>query len=117
MHAYTRQNALDDGNLVDVTNTAKDAGIVYPTALTRAVWSEYVEVPDGVEHQDETGRLWDVLFMFAVAAKKKKSASELLYQLFIANDNSAPKEVTLKAICGPGDDPDPVITIMLPDED
>ncbi|WP_410173196.1 DUF6573 family protein [Klebsiella michiganensis] len=25
--------------------------------------------------------------------------------------------VTLRAVCGPGDDPRPVITIMMPDED
>ena len=28
-----------------------------------------------------------------------------------------PKEVTLKAVCGPGDDRKPVITVMLPEED
>jgi hypothetical protein len=31
--------------------------------------------------------------------------------------NGRQKELTLKAICGPGDNMEPVITIMLPDED
>lgn len=118
--SYSRAQAIEDGELVDVTETAREAGIRIPTALTRAVWAKYVEVPEGVKCQDEKGRLWDILFMFAYAARKF-DGSELLYKLSVRNDNepdfSAHHEVTLKAICGPGDTPEPVITIMLPDED
>src|SRR4051794_40044352 len=60
---YTRTQAIEDGSLVDVTATAKEAGFRYPVTLTAAVWAEYVAVPDGVECQDEAGRLWDVLWM------------------------------------------------------
>lgn len=116
IHSYTRQNAIQDGVLIDVTETAKEAGIKYPTALTRAVWSTYVKVPEDVEHQDESGRLWDALWMFRHAAKQNTD-NVLEYQLLVANDNNSPKLVTLKAVCGPGDNMDPVITIMLPDED
>lgn len=119
VHAYTRQNAVDDGVLIDVTDTAKEAGFDCPTALTRAVWCNYVQVPEGVQHQDESGRLWDVLWMLrhAKTGSSDLLADELEYQLLVANDNSIPKLVTLKAVCGPGDDPAPTITIMLPEED
>ena len=60
IHRYTRAEALADGVLVDVTETAKEAGIRYPVALTRAVWERYVRVPDGVLCQNEAGRLWDI---------------------------------------------------------
>jgi hypothetical protein len=33
--------------------------------------------------------------------------------LFVMPGEQTPREVTLKAVCGPGDDPVPVITIML----
>lgn len=62
IHVYTRAQAIEDGVLVDVTETAKEAGIRYPVAITQAVWAEYVAVPDGVEGQDENGRLWDILW-------------------------------------------------------
>jgi hypothetical protein len=62
IHRYTRADALRDGTLIDVSETAREAGIRYPTALTRAVYECYVRVPDGVVGQDEAGRLWDVLF-------------------------------------------------------
>ena len=34
---YTRAEAIEDGVLVDVTETAKEAGIVYPTAVTQGI--------------------------------------------------------------------------------
>ena len=58
---YSRAQAIADGVLVDVTETAREAGLKYPTALTAAVWAQYVTVPEGVIAQDEQGRLWDII--------------------------------------------------------
>jgi hypothetical protein len=62
IHSYTRADALRDGVLIDVSPTAREAGIRYPVALTRAAWGRCVAVPPGVLCQDESGRLWDVLW-------------------------------------------------------
>ena len=115
--AYTRTQAIQDGVLVDVSQMAREAGIKHPTAVTSAVWSQYVAVPEGVDGQDENGRLWDILNMFRFAALKSPRDSELLFDLVVKNDERAPQPVTLKAVCGPGDMGEPVLTIMLPDED
>ena len=118
IHTYTRAQALADGVLVDVTESAREAGIVFPTALTAAAWAEYVRVPEGVDGQDEAGRLWDVLWMFRVGARVKQyDGPEFLFELYVRNDNRRAELVTLKGHCGPGDELEPVITIMLPDED
>ena len=118
IYAYTRAQALEDGVLIDVSETAKEAGIKFSVALTATVYGQYVEVPEGVTGQDETGRLWDILWMFRCAAAKV-DGSTLLFKLHVRNDNQdgTPPLVTLKAECGPGDDVEPVITIMLPEED
>src|SRR5947209_15175776 len=113
---YTRADALRDGTLVDVTDTAREAGIRFPTALTRAVWGRYVEVPPGVEAQDEAGRLWDVVWMLRLALAGA-AGDTVRYRLYVRNDNRRPKPVSLKAVCGPGDQGEPVITVMLPDDD
>jgi hypothetical protein len=118
--AYTRKQAIEDGVLVDVTETAKEAGFRIPVALTHAVWVRYVEVPEGVEGQDEKGRLWDVLWMCRWGVERgNRAGSELLFHLYVRNDNRPgdPPLVRLKAVCGPDDDASPCITIMLPDED
>ena len=114
--SYTRAEAIADGVLIDVSEMAREAGIKHPTAVTSTVWAEYVQVPEGVECQDEQGRLWDILNMLRHAAKEHEG-DELLFDVFVRNDNQEPKLVSLKAICGPGDTWDPVITIMLPHED
>jgi hypothetical protein len=89
-----------------------------PVYLTRAVWCRYVEVPPKVHCQDEQGRLWDILTMFRWQAKKADT-DLIAFRLYVRNDNRRPRLVTLKATCSANDidDPQPAITIMLPDED
>lgn len=116
IHSYTRADALADGTLVDATATAREAGIKFPVALTRAVWAAYVKVPAGVACQDEAGRLWDVLWMLRNAVART-AGSEVRYTVYVRNDNRRPRPVTLKALCHGGDRAEPVITVMLPDED
>ena len=120
LHTYSRREAIDDGVLIDVTDTAKEAGFRIPVALTAAVWAEYVTVPDGVAGQDERGRLWDVLFMLLMAIRSgRESGTEVRYRLHVRNDNRVgePPLVELKSVCGPNDDGTPCVTVMLPEED
>lgn len=134
--SYSRAEAIEDGVLVDVSTAAKEAGIKFPVAVSRAVWDAYVKVPEGLPGQDESGRLWDVVWMLRAAIRRSSDSDLILYKLHVAmpdrgdwqpNENlpergsrlrrSTHRLVTLKAVCGPGDDPAPVITIMLPGED
>ncbi len=119
IYAYTRAQAIEDGVLIDVSSVAKEAGIKFPVAMTSTVWGEYVEVPEGVSCQDERGRLWDILWMLRCNAKR--GGDTVFFKLYVRNHNrerlTGRDLVTLKAVCGAGDTPEPVITIMLPDED
>ena len=115
--AYSRAQAIEDGVLVDVSEMAREAGISVPTAVTAAVWAEFVKVPDGVEGQDERGRLWDILNMFSWAARRGAKSDTVLFDVLVRNDNTAARPIALKAICGPGDTAEPVMTIMRPYED
>jgi hypothetical protein len=118
--SYSRAQAIEDGTLVDVTAQAKETGITLPTALTREVWEWFVALsPAAMEAcNDERGRLHDILWMFrCAAARAPKDVSELRFQLYVVTTQLDPELVTLKAICGPGDDEAPVITILLPEQD
>ena len=117
IYAYTREQALEDGVLHDVSTMAREAGILFPTAVTAAVWNQFVSVPDACPWQDEQGRLWDILWMLRWAISRGPSRSELQFQMVVQNEPGEPEPVTLKAVCGPGDDGSPVITVMLPSED
>jgi hypothetical protein len=134
---YSTKQAVADGFLILVDQKiSKEAGIKYPVYLTRAVWDKYVELPKGFEQvQDLDGRLWDVIFMFAMAARNCNQ-SLLSFKLNVvltdkgdweANekldpeclDNRTIRLVTLKSVIQPQDfdDPSPAIFIMKPSED
>lgn len=116
--AYTRAQALADGVLIDCSGMAREAGFRVPVALTHTVNALYVQVPPGVTGQDEAGRLWDILWMSSRAARREAGQlREVLFEVLVRNDNVRPKKVTLKAVCGPDDDGEPCVTIMLPSED
>jgi hypothetical protein len=118
IHSYSRADALRDGVLIDVSAVAREAGIRWPVALTSAAWERCVAVPPGVMCQDEAGRLWDLCWMLALAARRSEGA-EVRFGVHVRNNNrdGTPSLVRLKALCGPGDDGDPVITVMMTAED
>ena len=122
---YTRAQAIEDGVLVDVSSMAREAGFKWPVALTSAAWADCVVWTDDDRqqqvHQDQDGRLWDVLYMASHAIRTSKdSGDRLLFQLYrVPRDGYSTEAVleTLKLIVGPGDTSEPVMTILLPNED
>lgn len=118
IYSYTRAQAISDGVLVDVSETAREAGIRFPAAVTARLWHGYIVPREDLAGfgQSVEGRLWDVLFLFAISARKF-SGDTLFYDVLFLMDEETTTSVRLKSLCGPGDEGEPVITIMLPDED
>ena len=120
IYSYTRAQAVADGVQVEVTKTAQEAGIKFPMFLTRAVFEAYVAVPPDVTGQDEAGRLWDVVWMtrFGII-RARPGCDRIPVAFYVRNDNRAARLVKLIATCGALDidDPQPAITLMMPDED
>ena len=114
--AYTWDEAIADGQFIEVTETAKEAGITIPTAVTASVYHRYVAcnpMPDG---SDLKGRLWDTVWTFSRAAKGKKTS---MIEFVVAYwDGIRNKDVTLWATLGARgpNDSSPIITIMLPED-
>lgn len=125
IYSYTREQAIEDGNLVDVSETAQEAGIRFPVALTRAVWEDCVawgeEDNKRQTYQDESGRLWDVLFMLRFAIQRMPEDRDTLFyeirRVPRGGRGRMARKVVLKAHIGPGDQGEPVITILQPQED
>lgn len=119
VYTYTRAQAVADGYQIEVTQTAHEAGIRFPVFLTRTVFDSFVAVPEGVDGQDEAGRLWDVVWCLRHAiGHAKPGQNRLPFALYVRNDNRRPRLVKLIATCGPLDidDPHPAITVIMPNE-
>jgi len=120
IHMYTRAMAIADGVLIDVSDMAKEAGYKYPVAMTDTVYHKCVAVPKDLKgEQDEDGRLWDLLWMsrFRKIVRGSEGTTATFEVLVQTRPNSEPELVKLKAVCGPGDSAEPVVTMMLPTED
>lgn len=123
VHSYSRAQALADGFLIDVSATAEAFGFSVPVALTAAAWADCVAWSDAGSRrqtgQGEHGRLVDVLWL-ARMAMRTASGNAVLFELSrVPRDGKTrhPRRVLLKLTIGPGDHGEPVMTLMLPDED
>ena len=126
---YTRADAIRDGVLVELpAKICREAGVVVPVAVTSGVWS--LVAPDNIDEmpcQSVEGRLWDLLWMFTCTARAARGLhrSTIHFKCAFLTTGTAPGGVVLtesrtemfRATCGPGDEGEPVITIMLPGED
>lgn len=123
IYAYTRSDAIADGTLIDVTETARETGFRLAVAMTAAAWADCVAWSEADSqrqtHQGESGRLWDVLWMAAITARTAhgQRVPFQFYRVPRGGRATRPRLVTLHLHIGPGDDCAPVITILMPNED
>lgn len=124
IHSYSRTEAIEDGVLVDLRQgdldeVVSNAGIKYPIAATAEVFSECIGLTKAATRagSDVKGRLWDVLWMLKHAIRRSTSTTEILFDVLVIRDRVRPTRTRLKAVCGPGDNMEPVITIMFPEQD
>ena len=123
IYSYSRAQAIEDGVLVDLTEWARETGFTVPVACTAAVWNGHIVPADELRElgQSERGRCHDVLWtlQLAIRRQQKPGADTVMFDVIFLQPPAPGKQVTvrLKSMCGPGDAAEPVVTIMLPDED
>lgn len=123
IYCYSRAQAMADGLLVDVTELAREVGFRVSVALTAAVWADCVAWGEKYNrqqpYQDEKARLWDVLWMASWAARRGSGETLKfpIYRVQRSQRGSKPRMTTLKLCIGPGDAGEPIITVLMPNED
>ena len=123
--AYTRAQAIEDGILVDVSETAREAGFKIPVAVTRSVWDRLIALPEGYQgFQDERGRLWDVVWMAHYYARRAPDRDRVTMSVLVRDirkdlrdSNRPPRRHSPIVAIGAGDQDEPVVTIMFPEDD
>jgi len=110
---YTRAQAIEDGVLVDLSKLSPNDTRLYKhnVACTSAVWAL-------VEKAAKKGQslwvtVWDICLM-SIHPVKELDESTRLFKVSIPLGG---KTYLLKIVCSGGDNGEPVITIMFPDED
>jgi hypothetical protein len=109
----TRAEAIAEGLLIDVSETALDVGYRYPTAVTFTVWERLLGVP-GAAPEAEVPHLRPFLLLlvveYALALAETEERREVVVSLRWYPG------ATFKLVCGPDDNGATCITIMQPDE-
>ncbi|WP_330481339.1 hypothetical protein OH782_41275 (plasmid) [Streptomyces sp. NBC_01544] len=118
---YTRAMAIEDGSLIEVpADVTQEAGLTIPVALTASAWADNVawsdEDTDRQTVQDETGRLWDVLWMTGIALRRRRNPAILRFPVElhrIPRDGRSrdAKKTCVVAEIASGDSGEPVLTI------
>jgi hypothetical protein len=120
--AYTRAQAIEDGTLVDVTKEASTeemmGGFRIPVAVTAAVWATIEAIPPSLQGiADVRGRLHDVLWMAACAARRASDGqSRVGYTVILPSKGTRTRNRVLAVDIGPGDAGEPVVTIGYPED-
>ena len=119
--SYSRAQAIEDGVLVDLSALCPDECMLYKNNV--CCTQEVFSLIDRAVHNkqfcnDLKGVVWDVIFMSTHNVVKEVDPTTRLFEVIIKGANSMPKGIyRFKVVCGPGDEAEPVITIMLPNED
>jgi hypothetical protein len=113
--SYTRAQAIADRALIDVTPTAAEAGFRFPVAVTSDLMAAIETIPQKYSHEDIEGRLWDVLWIASLSARRAKpGCSHIAFEVVLHIEGTTKQYQTLILDIGPGDTPEPVITIAFP---
>ena len=117
--SYTRAQAIADGVLIDVTAQAAEVGFKVHTVVTDHLYNMYVVPPAGLEGEGQSveGRLHDLLFRALIAASRHGGHDRVEFNVLFLMAPGRWDTAHVVAVIGPGDQGEPVMTIMLPEDD
>jgi len=118
----TRKQAIDDGSQRDITETAKEAGLLVPVFITSTVWDTWI-TPDEEGRkagEDEKTRLRGILdkLLYFIRVHRLTNKSNLIYFPVPLTREGKEENVQLMSHLGPLEKADkrPCITIMTSEE-
>jgi hypothetical protein len=129
IHAYTRQQALEDGEQVCLSERfQKECRLYrYPVFCTRAVWELIEEAVNNLQAgNDYAGVVWDIIFMSIMSpGRKKLDQATYKFSVIVQGASQTPERYEdgmpiyhLISQFGATDidNPNPCITIMFPNQ-
>jgi len=119
IHRYTRAQAIADGVLVDVTAKARTCGFTVPVAMTATLFADcesWAEGSDWGEGEPTAEQVVQWLLCRAcVTIRASRGIGADRLTLPLAHFAGCAKTALIHI--GPGDDAEPVITLMYPGEE
>lgn len=113
IYSYTRQDAIDDGVFVDVSEVAKNTGFKIPVALTTNLFATHIQKED----ETETNKcLKTFLRNLHADIITNANRNESLFTTKVYFDNKTPTIVWVAIEAQSPTDPSPALNCMLPED-
>jgi len=114
----SRQQAINSGFLIDVTDDAKKLGLSFPVTVTKPLWEMGIAPTEELSDEEKSIRLRDVLMAFRLRLATQGTLSPLLdFPAMLSMPPGAiPQPVPLFALIQPGEQNQTTVTLLLPNE-
>ena len=113
-NVYTRADAIADGFLIDVSQSARELGFCLTVAITASAWAQLVAVPH--KKEEEIERLFALLGRVQTELDQMPVTDHRCFVTAVA-ETGEDEQVEIRITVGPDDKGRSVITIMLGYED
>ena len=125
---YTRAQAIEDGELVDITSISKPMGLKHNACVSRALYNKCISPAERYDRHAKY-KVQHIVFTLIAAIRASKGGDRIEFTIPGACDDNGNfmdpiktklaeyPMVKVYSLCGPGDSGEPVITIMLQGED
>lgn len=120
IYSYTREQAIEDGVLVDLTREAQESGFKIPVAMSSGLYFRYVKPSKALEAEGQSvqARLNDVFLLLRFAAKDRWDGSRVEFEvLFQVGEGPSFQKVSCVAAVEGDSDGNPCLTIFRPEDD
>jgi hypothetical protein len=113
-----RQQAIQAGVLIDVTEDAKKLGLTFPVTMTKPLWDIGIAPIPAMTEEDKHARLRDVLMAFRLRLAGQTTLSPLIdFPAMLAMPpGGVPQPVPLFALIQPDEENRAMATLLLPNE-
>ena len=113
-----RQEAIQDGFLIDVSVDAQKLGFTFSVTITKPLWDIGIAPGTALSDEETAGRLRDVLMAFRLRLAGQTTISPLIdFPAMLAlPPDSVPQPVPLFALIQPDEQNHAVATLLLPNE-
>ena len=121
IYRYTREQAIEDGVLVDLSHTVPDlverAGFQYDVAITSAAFSEIGGWWDDGKLRDRIWELFELIRALVTLTHPNDPNGDRVFFNFTVQRDGETTKLPLWMSCSGGDFGEPVLTIMVQGED
>lgn len=113
-----RQQAIQDGFLIDVSTDAQKLGLTFPVTVTKPLWEVGIAPDQSISEEEKTQRLRDVLMAFRLRIASQATLSPLIDfpAMLSMPPGEVPQPVPLFALIQPDEQNRAMATLLLPNE-